>query len=309
MSTNRPRLATTVDEIKEKFKHFRTPESQEFARAFVPNPTDIFISPFAKSGTTWMQQIVHSLRTRGDMDFDEIMEVVPWLEMAHDLEIDVHAPQKAHPRAFKSHMTWDIIPKGARYIYTLRNPKDVVVSDYHFLGGWIFDKDAISISEYVQDQYLNSDYYWRHVSSWWSQADNPDVLFLSFEDMKNDLETTIRIVADFMHIDLDADLQEIAKKHASFAFMKAHNHQFDDHLIRDHCNTKMNLPPDAITSKVQTGKVGGHKQQLSDNLIQAIDKKWIDHITPKHGFKTYEELCDAIRVRNQKHFAHLISSS
>ena len=31
-------------------------------------PTDIVISPFGKSGTTWTQQIVHTLRTRGDMD-------------------------------------------------------------------------------------------------------------------------------------------------------------------------------------------------------------------------------------------------
>jgi len=35
-------------------------------------PTDIVVAPFGKSGTTWLQQIAHSLRTRGDMDFDEI---------------------------------------------------------------------------------------------------------------------------------------------------------------------------------------------------------------------------------------------
>ena len=110
------RLATSIDEMNEKFKHFQTEESRERAQSFIPDPTDIFISPHAKSGTTWTQQIVHSLRTRGDMDFSEIMEVVPWISMSFDLGVDNHAPQKALPRAFKSHARWDDIPKGARYI-------------------------------------------------------------------------------------------------------------------------------------------------------------------------------------------------
>ena len=41
------------------------------------------------------------------------------------------------PRVFKTHLTHDIIPKGSdeatkpRYIYVMRNPKDVFVSLYH----------------------------------------------------------------------------------------------------------------------------------------------------------------------------------
>ncbi len=38
-----------------------------------------------KCGTTWVQQIVHQLRSRGSMDFEEISIPVPWIEMAHDL--------------------------------------------------------------------------------------------------------------------------------------------------------------------------------------------------------------------------------
>ena len=32
----------------------------------------VIITPFAKCGTTWLQQMVHSLRTGGDLDFDDI---------------------------------------------------------------------------------------------------------------------------------------------------------------------------------------------------------------------------------------------
>ena len=298
-------LATSVEEIEKKFDNFRTSESKERAVSFIPEPTDIFISPFAKSGTTWLQQIVHSLRTRGDMDFREIMEVVPWIDMAFDLGIDIHAPQKALPRAFKSHMKWDNIPKGARYIYSVRDPKDVMISDYNFLGGWIFDKDAITIDEFVQDQYLSHNYYWEHVKSWWSQHDNPDVLFLCYEDMRQDLDATIRVIADFMHIKLDDALFEIVEEHASFEFMKAHNKQFDDHLIRDALNERLELPAHVTTSKVKNGRVGDHKQHLSTELIETIDARWTALMQADYGLAHYADLRHKIRTMNQERFGHL----
>ena len=58
-------------------------------------PTDVVITPYGKSGTTWTQQIFHTLRTGGDMDFDDISRVVPWIEMAGVLDMDINAAQKA----------------------------------------------------------------------------------------------------------------------------------------------------------------------------------------------------------------------
>jgi hypothetical protein len=37
-----------------------------------------------KEGTIWVQQICHQLRTGGDMEFEEISQVVPWIELARD---------------------------------------------------------------------------------------------------------------------------------------------------------------------------------------------------------------------------------
>ncbi|MEO1935709.1 MAG: sulfotransferase domain-containing protein [Myxococcales bacterium] len=42
-------------------------------------PSDIFLATYPKCGTTLIQQIVHGLRTVGDMDFRDISGVVPWL--------------------------------------------------------------------------------------------------------------------------------------------------------------------------------------------------------------------------------------
>ena len=124
------RRPTNMEEYRavRKRMNLTTVEGKQHWQSFIPQPTDVFITPFDKSGTTWLQQIVHSLRTRGDMDFDDIARVIPWIEVAWDLGINLNAPQRGRMRAFKSHCTWEEIPKGGRYLVPIRDPKDVLVS-------------------------------------------------------------------------------------------------------------------------------------------------------------------------------------
>jgi len=86
----------------ERMQYFATDEGRQRGLDYKPDPTDVFIVTPPKCGTTCMQQIVHGLRTRGSMDFDEICRVIPWINMAHDMGIDIHAPQVAAPRALPS---------------------------------------------------------------------------------------------------------------------------------------------------------------------------------------------------------------
>jgi hypothetical protein len=129
---------TTIEEVHERMKDFATPEGWQRGLAYKPDPTDVFVVTPPKCGTTWMQQIVHGLRTRGSMDFDEICRVVPWINMAHDVGIDLYAPQVAHPRAFKTHSTLDEAPKGGKYIIVVRDPCDALLSNYLFFEGMFF---------------------------------------------------------------------------------------------------------------------------------------------------------------------------
>ena len=78
MNTDQTSLPTTPDELDALFAKMFKKESREYGLAFQPRPSDIVIAPFAKCGTTWLQQIAHGLRTRGSMDFEEISNVTPW---------------------------------------------------------------------------------------------------------------------------------------------------------------------------------------------------------------------------------------
>lgn len=43
---------------------------------FSLQPHDIFVAGPVKCGTTWLQQIVHQIRTKGDESFRDIYDVV-----------------------------------------------------------------------------------------------------------------------------------------------------------------------------------------------------------------------------------------
>ena len=95
---------------------------------------DIVIATYAKSGTTWLQQIVSQLIFNGEEGL-EVAEMSPW--------VDVRVPPKevklpmieaqTHRRFLKTHLPVDALvysPK-AKYIYIGRDGRDVVWSFYN----------------------------------------------------------------------------------------------------------------------------------------------------------------------------------
>jgi hypothetical protein len=87
-----------VQLLKQRFSSFRTEQGRMLGLSFKPRPDDVFVVTSSKCGTTWMQQILHQLRSGGDMSFDEIDDVVPFIEMAYDTEINLEAEQHYQPR-------------------------------------------------------------------------------------------------------------------------------------------------------------------------------------------------------------------
>ena len=296
MSTS-PSRPTTLAEVRARQARMLTKEGFQQALAFRPQATDVIITPYAKSGTTWVQQIVHGLRTRGDMQFGEITEVIPWIEMAYDLGMDLDLPQRGHPRAFKSHLNWELVPKGARYIYVVRDPKDVAVSMYHFLQGWWFETGAISMPTFVREQFLqpkSPNAYWAHIRSWWPHRQDANVLFLCYEDMKGDLPHTIQRIATFIDCPLDEELRRIVEHQSSLEFMQAHKHHFDDHLIRAARDAICGLPPGGDSSKVRTGNVGDHAREFPADVNAEFDRLWKTEVEATLGFSSYADLRTAL---------------
>ena len=279
--------AESIEELLALFGRFRRPDlTKASIEGFESRLTDVIITPFGKSGTTWTQQIFHTLRTRGDMDFDDISRVVPWIETSGVLELDISGDQVAEPRGFKSHLPYDKIPKGATYINVIRNPIDAAFSAFKFMEGWYIEPGTITPDEFVAMSTADAGYE-KHFVSWWPHRDANNVLYLVFEHMKQDLEGTIEKIADFMGVELDDELRAITLEHASLPFMQQYKDRFDDAMMRAH-SEKTELPPGSDSAKVRAGKVGVH--DLSDDTVAAIRTRWTELVTPVTGFATYEDL-------------------
>lgn len=281
---------TSIREMHERFKHFATPEGWQRGLDYKPDPTDVFIVTPPKCGTTWMQQIVHGLRTRGSMDFDEITRVVPWINMAYDTGIDIYVPQVAHPRAFKTHSKLDEVPKGGKYIIVVRDPCDALLSDYHFMEGMFFEKGTISIEEFAREDFIPESNIHKHILAFWDRRNDNNVLPLCYENIKADLPNTIERVAAFIAISLDEELREIVLRQSDIKFMQDHKDQFEDHIIRKARSAAMRLPLDGQLNKVRNGKVGESKEIVPDEVKKELDNLWQNEITSKIGLNSYEDL-------------------
>lgn len=296
---NKLSRATSLKELEAVLDKFFDETKTPLGLAFKPKPSDIIITPYAKCGTTWLQQIAHGLRTRGSMDFDEIGAVIPWIEIAYDMGWDLDAPQVANPRVYKSHVSWHDIPKGGRYICSFRHPYTAIVSFYRFFEGWMFEPGTISLTDLTRWRWArdkaDTQGYWYHLISWWEQRQNQDVLLLCYEDMQANPSGTIQMIARFMGIKLDDSLLDLVLRQSSREFMLAHQHQFDEHLLQKIGGKRAGLPPPIDSSKVTSGTPDDSQYKLSSEIKRELDEIWQEQVQSKFGFKDYEELRHALQ--------------
>jgi hypothetical protein len=287
MNESPRKRAESLKELGELFQRTSTPNLVEKSIAsYQPRATDVIITPFGKSGTTWTQQIFHTLRTRGDMDFDDISRVVPWIETSGSLEVDINAEQRADPRGFKSHLDFEKMPKGAKYINVIRHPVDAAYSAFKFMEGWYVEPGAIPADDFVMMSARDQRYH-KHFISWWPHRHDENVLYLVYEHMLKNPAGTIKQIAEFSGIDLDDELLAITLEHSSLPYMQKYKDRFDDAMMRKKSEESV-LPEGSDSAKVRAGKSGDHT--LSAKSVETLNQIWRDTVTPVTGFDTYKEL-------------------
>lgn len=239
-------------------------------------PDDVFISTFMKSGTTWLQYLVYEILGRPQGDYTQINQVVPWLEEERAALCD----SLASPRIFKTHDRWSWVPKGkgVKYVYCYRNPKDVVVSYYHhqkmFSGH--YEYEGCTISEFVQDVFLKYNcteggYYFDQVSEWLKLKGDPNIHFVTYEDMVEDLTREIKRLVKFLDVNLSEQRIEEISANGVFDSMKKDNRM--NYSWRE-------------GSKIQGKSTFMRKGKVGD---------WVNHLTEEHS-REIEALADKYLV-------------
>ncbi|NXS93760.1 ST3A1 sulfotransferase, partial [Jacana jacana] len=175
--------------------YFVTNTSPEYIASledFEVRDSDIFLVTYPKSGTVWTQNILSLILHEGHRNGTENMETmdrIPWLEYNIKNMDYANLPM---PRVFATHLSYYLVPrdlrnKRGRVIYVSRNPKDVLVSYYHF-SKYMNTLEEIPDFNLLMERFLAgkvvASSWLDHVSGWYNHAEDFNILFLTYEEMK-----------------------------------------------------------------------------------------------------------------------------
>jgi len=206
---------------------------------------DVVIATYAKSGTTWVQQIVSQLLFNGEAGL-EGAEMSPWLDLRvppKEGKLPAVAAQ-AHRRFLKTHLPVDalVYSPRAKYLYIGRDGRDVVWSmhNHHANANRLWyealndtpgrvgppiEKPPASVRQYFLEWLERDGHpfwpFWENVRSWWGIRHLPNMLLLHFADLKADMPGQIRRIADFLGVPIDEDRWPAILEHCGFDYMKA----------------------------------------------------------------------------------------
>ncbi|KAL0286618.1 UNVERIFIED_CONTAM: Cytosolic sulfotransferase 6 [Sesamum angustifolium] len=156
---------------------------------FQPLPSDVIVASFPKTGTTWLKALLYSIVNRSSkhrLTVENPHSLVPFLEYFDTDGKPPYESKTALPpdinhsrRIFSTHMPYQLLAKtldslACRVVYVTRNPKDTLVSSWHFV------KKKLSLERPKRAH------------------------FLTYEELKNDPQTHVKKLAEFLGCPLKA---------------------------------------------------------------------------------------------------------
>ncbi len=253
---------------------------------FRARPSDVLITTAPKAGTTWMQQILHQMRTGGDPNFDSIDRVVPWLErprpgMNWQQVLDWY-DTLPEPRLFKTHCTAEQTPGiGTAYVVlTMRDPRDCCVSFYHHIMNLNDSARELvglecppSFASHVE-RWLAFGAWYRNVKSWWPYRDHERVLLLRYQDLKRDLTGSVDRIAALLGWALTPEHKAAVLEYSSFNWMKAHDEKFSQQI-------PSRAPLFKTGHFIREGKVGAYRALMTPELERRILERAREELEPE----------------------------
>lgn len=235
----------------------------QYSLKFGQREDDIYVCTYVKSGTTLMQMMLYQMLTNGDMSFDHIYEVSPWIR--NDVFRGKPPLNFPSPRVIKSHDAYDDIEKGTkgRFIHVIRNGKDVAVSLYHQSKN--YNDPDLEFQEtfkrhFVRKSHLN---WFTYTKKWLENRKKLNVMYVRYEDMLERKEEVIKNLAAFLKIKLTPEIIQRTLERSSFEFMKQHEDKFGEQPVERVYN-----------QFIRKGKAGEGEEYLNEKQKEFFNQQF-----------------------------------
>lgn len=146
---------------------------------------DVFLVSFPKSGNTWLAFMLANVLAiqagrPGSVNFYTIQDYVP----EYDADAFALRPDgiAGYPRIIKSHRS--CTPAFPKAILLVRDPRDVMVSYFHYLRGLRRIPETAAVGELIRSARHGVDAWVSHTEGWLERADaGRRVRVLRYEDL------------------------------------------------------------------------------------------------------------------------------
>ncbi|KAK9397406.1 sulfotransferase 1C2-like [Crotalus adamanteus] len=271
-------------------------ENWNLISGFQARPDDLLLCTYPKAGTTWIQEIVDMVQHRGDAQKcarAPINERSPYIELflpkpiPSGFELALAMPS---PRTLKSHFPVQLLPtsfweQNCKIIYVARNIKDCAVS-YFYFNRMLKMIQALEKWEDFLENFIAGKVgygsWFDHVRGWWEAKDHHPILYLFYEDIKENPAREIQKVAEFLNIELSESVLDQIVQHTMFENMK-------DNPMANYSNMPSLFMDQTVSPFMRKGTVGNWKEHFTVAQSEQLDEICIQQLG-NSGLKFRTEL-------------------
>src|SRR6202167_3728039 len=231
-------------------------------------PDDVFLVSYPKSGNTWTRFLIANLvYAEKNPDFSNINDLLPDPEAMSKRNLQ----RVVRPRILKSHQYFD--PRYPKVIYIVRDPRDVVLSEYYF----DIKRRAIAedypkqqfVSRFVRGE-LNHPYgtWLENAATWfYARRGDPRFLLVKYEALQSQAMEEMARIAGFLGISAAPPRLASAIEQSSADRMRELEKK-QAHLWSSTRETRQDKP------FVRSPKAGGGIAELSESSVAEIESTW-----------------------------------
>lgn len=237
--------------------------------------SDVLLVSYPRAGTTWLRTILCNylfIQERNGMIVD-LHNMDPTMPALGNYNLMRPWPFNSLPRFVKTHLEYRqfLLGRPTRVLYVIRDPRDIMVSYFHFLGKNRIHNYSGNFSDFLHNDEFGLMAFFRHFNVWEKNVTN----FIKYEDLK--LNTLSALEIAFSSLDIEFSIEHLTQAIDSSTLANMKNSQQEKGF--------------AFSNRFQKGfqPVRLGKTQQWPDYFSEQDLKYYEDLCVLHGFELYKK--------------------